>query len=460
MGNIVVQNGALLTIEPGVTVEFQGNYNLNVQGRILAIGTETDSILFTAMDPDTGFNSIYFLNTPHGNDSSVFMYCRIEHANRHGAPWPYHGAGAIGVENFDKIRIDRCYFLNNRAHDILPSGPPRAGAVGIIGSDILIQHCTFYSNASSYGGALEIYLQSQPVISHCLFVNNIALSDGGAVSINDSSAPTFYRNTFSSNTANQYGGAVYIAPIELTTSSDLVFEGNLFFGNHADAGGGAIEIIGPSRPVFRNNTIYGNSSYGHVGGLDLFLEAAPVVINTILWGNVAGIGNQVYIWTNGAIPEFHYSDIHGGSNEFGGEPFTGIYLNNIDADPMLCDTILGDFRIHHTSPCRETGDSTCMASFGKRCDMGAYINDYCWPVAIQQPGGRDHSSQVTIRPNPFSTTTRFSYSLNESCLVRFEIMNSIGQVVAKPVNGLQQSGEYTFDWNTAGLPVGIYLYRL
>jgi len=37
-----------LTIEPGVLVEWQGSYAMQVQGQILAQGMEADSIIFTS----------------------------------------------------------------------------------------------------------------------------------------------------------------------------------------------------------------------------------------------------------------------------------------------------------------------------------------------------------------------------------------------------------------------------
>jgi len=53
-GEVTVDDGVTLTIDPGVYVEFQGHYKLNVQGRLLAIGTVLDSILFTINDT-TGY---------------------------------------------------------------------------------------------------------------------------------------------------------------------------------------------------------------------------------------------------------------------------------------------------------------------------------------------------------------------------------------------------------------------
>ncbi len=44
-GEITIPNDSTLTIEPGVEVVFTGHYKFNVQGRLLAIGTETDTIV-------------------------------------------------------------------------------------------------------------------------------------------------------------------------------------------------------------------------------------------------------------------------------------------------------------------------------------------------------------------------------------------------------------------------------
>ena len=46
--NIVVAGGVSLTIEPGVEVKFDGPFNIQVNGILNAIGTETSRIIITA----------------------------------------------------------------------------------------------------------------------------------------------------------------------------------------------------------------------------------------------------------------------------------------------------------------------------------------------------------------------------------------------------------------------------
>ncbi|MGB5529302.1 MAG: hypothetical protein WBQ32_04965, partial [Ignavibacteriaceae bacterium] len=52
--DITIHADSALTIEPGVEVIFQGHYRFIINGIINAVGTQTDSIRFTAAIPDTG----------------------------------------------------------------------------------------------------------------------------------------------------------------------------------------------------------------------------------------------------------------------------------------------------------------------------------------------------------------------------------------------------------------------
>jgi hypothetical protein len=78
-GSIQILDGTTLTIQPGVTVNFQGMYKLNVQGRLLAIGTLSDTINFTAANTTNGWRGIRFDNTPTTNDTSKIVYCKLQY---------------------------------------------------------------------------------------------------------------------------------------------------------------------------------------------------------------------------------------------------------------------------------------------------------------------------------------------------------------------------------------------
>ena len=79
-GETTIENGTTLTIEAGVRVEWQGSFSMWVEGQIVAIGTETDSIIFTAADPVTRWEGVRFDSTLVTNDTSRFEYCVFEYA--------------------------------------------------------------------------------------------------------------------------------------------------------------------------------------------------------------------------------------------------------------------------------------------------------------------------------------------------------------------------------------------
>jgi len=68
-------------------------------------------------------------------------------------------------------------------------------------------------------------------------------------------------------------------------------------------------------------------------------------------------------------------------------------------------------------------------------------------------------------PNPFNPTTNIQFQLPKPGVVRLLVYNSLGQVVARLVNGMREAGYHTVLWNGRDLhgehvPSGVYHYRL
>ena len=72
----------------------------------------------------------------------------------------------------------------------------------------------------------------------------------------------------------------------------------------------------------------------------------------------------------------------------------------------------------------------------------------------------DISAGMTISPNPFTTSTTFTFRLEKSANVNIRVFDIFGRLVAEPVNEFHQIGEQNIHWNTEGLPAGIYFCRL
>lgn len=80
-GNLTVDSAVTLTIEPGVEVRIDSSYSFYVNGRIIAVGTFTDTISFTAnsMNPIAHpWEGITF--TLKSVDTSKLQYCLFTHA--------------------------------------------------------------------------------------------------------------------------------------------------------------------------------------------------------------------------------------------------------------------------------------------------------------------------------------------------------------------------------------------
>ena len=294
-GETTIENGTTLTIEEGVRVEWQNNSSsMLVYGQILAQGTETDSIIFTAANPLNGWKGVRFDSTLVTNDTSKFEYCVFEYAIAYG-PYPDNCGGAIGAIGFGKFIIDHCYFHHNKALQV-NTNFPGGGAIALWASSPVIRNSTFINNISYAGGAIICWIGSDSEIKN---------------------------NLFTSNTA-QYGGAIYCH-----YSNPPIYH-NLFYENIAGMDGGAIALEGSCSPDIINNTIANNVANLVGGGIDVWQESSPMIKNTILWGNTANEGNQVYIWQENCVPDFFYCDIQGGQDSIGGVPHTGDYKQCID----------------------------------------------------------------------------------------------------------------------------------
>lgn len=62
-------------------------------------------------------------------------------------------------------------------------------------------------------------------------------------------------------------------------------------------------------------------------------------------------------------------------------------------------------------------------------------------------------------PNPFNPTTTISYTVAKNSYVKLTVYNTLGQLVAVLVNGLQAKGSYSVTWDAQHQSSGIYICR-
>ncbi len=63
-------------------------------------------------------------------------------------------------------------------------------------------------------------------------------------------------------------------------------------------------------------------------------------------------------------------------------------------------------------------------------------------------------------PNPFNPSTRISFVLPKSGLVKLTVYNLLGQEIMTLVNDYKEAGEYNFNFDGKNLSSGIYVYKL
>jgi hypothetical protein len=320
VGPIGIQAGETLMIEPGVQVIFQGWYKFLVYGSLQAVGTETDSITFTAADTTEGWHGLRFYDISTQADSSFLVYCSIQYGRSSGdnsAGEDKHG-GAIYCSNSSKLRIQNCSILHNQTSDIAgangiagnpgTSGESAAtgdgGAIYLLNSDLIISSNAICENqtgsASGGNGGAGAYSTSNSGADGG--PGGAAASGRGGAIYCENSNPLILDNLFSFNkTGNAIGG-------EGGHGQNMTY-GGMFgpsggdgsFGADAESGnGGAIYCIN-SELVFSNNIFVDNNTGDALGGDGGGGGNATVTSGNNSWGGDGGDGGNAYGGAGGCL---------------------------------------------------------------------------------------------------------------------------------------------------------------
>ena len=225
--NVVVFPGFTLTIQPGVTVKFKNNQQLEIrQAKLLAIGTAIDSITFTSdsVAPAPGVYSGIYLNA--GSLTSKFNYCKFNYANIginatsadslivsnsnfsndsiglqfigntvaqvamiNNTVFTHNPKQGLIIRGLHYSGISNCNFLFNGIDGLIMDDMSGAMAVGI-------NNCNFTNN--DVGASSSMHHLN---MNHCNFLNNTShgLEGFGYMSPFDSYANSIKNSVFSFN---------------------------------------------------------------------------------------------------------------------------------------------------------------------------------------------------------------------------------------------------------------------
>ncbi len=431
-GWITVHDDSSLIIESGVEVIFQGYYRFIINGYFEAIGTESDSILFTAADTSEGWWGLRF---NEAQDSCQIAYSIVERG------YPFSDGGGIYCQETDILIIGNCTVRNNSPHGI-----------NCVFSNPIINQCLVYNN---WGKGLNFAGCDTILISECTICQN---GPSFAIDLNNYSYATIENSIIEDN---EYAG-IHVQQSEINISNcDILRNGHFgifssdsymmvtdcIISDNVSTGiqlcGGSGEYI--SRCIVSNNgyggiskdpgslsflincTISGN--YGWGIGLH---SASQHIRNSIIEGTEIGTG--IY-FDDSPASSVKYCDLYdndGGS--FGGSPppelgiITTINNNgdscdvfkNIFLDPLFYSTA-GDSAFHLTenSPCIDAGDPSSLPDpDGTITDMGAiyfdqsgsgvHVEGYCY---LQNQTNHQFTKVLFIADSPSAQTdSTFTYN--------------------------------------------------
>jgi hypothetical protein len=417
-GAINVMTGTALTIQAGVEILFDADVEIVIQGRLSAVGTPTDSIVF-AKGTAASWKGFRF----SGGDSSTLAWVRISNGFARDARTD---GGALSIEGTGtRITMANCVISKNAA---TTGGGIRANS----GTVVSIVNSTITGNSVSGSNAAGggIYNSSAKIdVANSTISANTASgsgSDGGGI-YNNAGTTTLTNCKLTGNTAQSSGGGAYNNNGTLTFASCTISRNTTTAGD----GGGVYNYQGTTN--LTNCVIVGNKASGRGAGVLVYYYGPAPMTNCTFYGNTAGTAGAVYsyystaftvkniiAWGNGPSPvqgvSATYSNI---------EQATGIYtgVGNFNLNPLFVDSAGGDFRLQPSSPCINMGDPTSPKDAdGTNADIGANLGpeqgtgtSLLWlSTVIGQPGGL---SEVTVMGRFYSARSlQAAFLINEALI--------------------------------------------
>ncbi len=364
-GDITVSAGQTLTIEAGVTVNFQGHYKITVLGILNAVGTENDFIIFTPNNQTEGWFGISLGQSIDGNVTAAdgicnFSYCKFEYGKTSGNEYPDTHGGAVRMINSDAV-FENCIFSDNSSLE----GEGMGGAVYAINTGSASESLTKFIN--------------------CKFINNTGYSEGGAIKFTGDQNTEVTNCEFINNTTNYGGGAIMFYSVVNTKMINCLFTGN----STVYDSGGAFKTLGSENSIiFKNCTITENTANNGSGGALALYYGNADFINCIVYNNISQYDDDnVYIDAGTGTGTVNFCDII--MPEYN---TTG--ANNIETDPLFEDAANGNYHLAENSPCIDAGTDIGLDYVGEAPDMG------CYEYGASAINEQDKFENFLIYPNP------------------------------------------------------------
>jgi hypothetical protein len=484
-----------LEIQPGVEVLFDGNYIFEVAGILKAVGTETDSIVFTKTDTSTGWRGIFFNISPPGSD---LAYCTIESSTEHGILFnqtsqtirnctiannssSLDGAGILVTGVSSTVTLNCCIISNNSTSSSNDGG-------GIyIGGTVNLNNCRITRNTARLGGG--IYVVGRSTLTNCIIANNIATSftaeRGGGV--HSSSGTSLLKNcTVVSNGEYGLSGGTSFNPRITVENSIVFFHGSrqISSGNnvtYSDVQGGFSGIGNINvNPVFIDDSTFVLSDLSpciDAGNPDsAFNEICSQASKGTSRNDMGAYGGSgACDWVAPVIPSLTLPP--NGSTEvptdltfrWNASPGATSYRFQISTDSSFSSVVFDTSGLIETeflfSRLLINTSYYWHVNASNTCRLSQWSS--AWRFSTTTTSVNDTHDEIPMSfnlyqnyPNPFNPSTTIHYTLPQRAHVTIRIFTLRGEEIEALVSGIQMAGEYEIQWVPKNIASGIYLYRL
>ncbi|UCC79639.1 MAG: T9SS type A sorting domain-containing protein [Candidatus Zixiibacteriota bacterium] len=421
VGDLRVPPGSTLVIGPGCYIEFQGYYQflIDTSAVLQVLGTDLDSVYFTAVDTTTGWRGLFF----NSADSSLISYGNFEYVK---------GNMTVSVikNEHSHLTITGNSFVYNEVGDLINCGNDGPAIIS--------------DNLFAYNECETIIFKN--FFNSLAIINNIFEYNYGVLIYTAADTSEIIGNIFRGN----YGLVIFGR-----WADDIKFQRNLVY-NNSFYEGPSVFVAMDAKYTIVHNTICNNISPNHpVGYFEEEHNGQPVLmVNNIFWGNTYG-SNSIFYFDFGFYVNICYCDIQGGWPGY----------TNMNSDPFFADTSIGDFNLLANSPCIDAGAPNFpLDPDSTRADMGAFYFDQLTGI-IQPPMLPQDITLYQNYPNPFNANTIIRFELPGESRVSIDIYDLLGRRVSSITDAYYRPGMHEILWDGLSqsgkqLPTGIYLYKL
>ncbi len=245
-GNMLVNQGVTLTIEPGTRIQFNAGKYLRIDGCLVANGTADSTIILTSNCQShapgdweglrfTGSAESAIFDT-NGNyiSGSILKYTEVELSK------------GISISNCSPY-ISNCEIHDNYVHESGKSGIYLDNSNSIVEYNHVYENDKYYNSfCSGHGAGIDVAYGGSPVIRYNLIESNRGACLGGGVAI-EAGNPLVSHNIIRGNSSASYsygygGGGLYM--------NTGVVEGNNIYDNYTIKWGGGAPLFPTGGGVF------------------------------------------------------------------------------------------------------------------------------------------------------------------------------------------------------------------